>query len=395
MRVLIAGGGVAGLEALLGLRKLAEERAQIELLAPQRDFVYRPLAVAEPFGVGRAHRFDLASIVEERGGRFRADALRSVDPACGLARTRAGEEIGFDALIVATGAAVREALPGAFTFWGTPGTSGFRRLLTELEDRRTGDLVFAVNGGAGWPLPLYELAILSRAHLDAHGGGRINVTLVTHEAAPLELFGVRASEAVAALLAERGIGLCTSSYPAAIEDGALALVPAGHLTANWVVTLPRLEGPALPGLPHDDNGFIPTDDHGRVPEVEGVYAAGDATSFPIKQGGIAAQQADAAAESLAAEAGAPVDPRPFRPVLRGLLLTGREPAFLRAELTGGHGETSVAAPHPLWWPPGKIAGHHLAPYLAALARTKLEPPPIDAEALPVDIELTEGAGALH
>jgi sulfide:quinone oxidoreductase len=157
-----------------------------------------------------------------------------------------------------------------------------------------------------------------------------------------------------------------------------------------VIATPRLEGPRLEGVPEDADGFIPTDSFGRVGGLEsaGVFAAGDATSFPVKQGGLAAQQADAAAEMIAADAGAPVDPTPFHPVLRGLLLTGAEPSYLRAEITGGHGETSVADSEPLWWPPSKIAGRYLAPHLASLGKLELDPsPPADGERVPVEVDL--------
>jgi CBS domain-containing protein len=113
------------------------------------------------------------------------------------------------------------------------------------------------------------------------------------------------------------------------------------------------------------DGFVPVDPHGRVPGLSDVFAAGDITNFAIKQGGLAAQQADAAAEQIAANTGAEVMPQPFRPVLRGLLLTGGRPRYLRQELTGGAGDASVADPEPLWWPPAKISGRYLAPFLGA------------------------------
>ena len=141
-------------------------------------------------------------------------------------------------------------------------------------------------------------------------------------------------------------------------------MPGPSAAAERVVSLPRLRGPLLTGLPQDPDGFIPTDLHGLVDGELDVYAAGDATTCPIKQGGVAAQQADAAAEAIAARLGAPVDPRPFRPVLRGLLLTGGEPRFMRAEVSGGEDHPPAAADHALWWPPSKIAGRWLAPYLA-------------------------------
>ena len=86
--------------------------------------------------------------------------------------------------------------------------------------------------------------------------------------------------------------------------------------------MPRLVGPSLRGIPAERDGFIHTDPHGRVPGLEDVFAAGDATTFPVKQGGLAAQQADAVAEAIAASVGADIDPQPFRPILRGTLLTG-------------------------------------------------------------------------
>jgi sulfide:quinone oxidoreductase len=137
---------------------------------------------------------------------------------------------------------------------------------------------------------------------------------------------------------------------------------------------------------HDANGFIPTDDHGQVADEIDVWAAGDATRFPLKQGGIAAQQADAVAEAIAARAGAPLEPRPFRPVLRGLLLTGMAPRFLRAEAGTA---TSAIDTEPLWWPPAKIVGRYLAPFLAKhLGLSKILPDAARAAALPVEVELT-------
>jgi CBS domain-containing protein len=155
--------------------------------------------------------------------------------------------------------------------------------------------------------------------------------------------------------------------------------------------LPRLRGPRIDGLPQTVEGFIPVDAHGQVHGLADVFAAGDIASFPVKQGGIAAQQADAAAELIAANAGADLTPQPFRPVLRGLLLTGRRPRYLRHELTGGAGDVSAASPEPLWWPPAKIVGRYLAPFLGALAGVESPPEaPSTPGAVPVEVELETG-----
>ena len=220
-------------------------------------------------------------------------------------------------------------------------------------------------------------------HVAERGLRKVRLSLVTPEQAPLELFGTAGSETVSGLLEEQGIELHTSRYPARFEDGELSLVPEEKLAADRVVSLPSLVGPELSGLPADADGFIPVDLHGLVRGEQDVYAAGDATTSPIKQGGVATQQADAAAEAIAARVGAEVDPQPFRPVLRGLLLTGSTPRYMRAEVSGGRGEDWHVSDHALWWPPSKIAGKRLAPYLA-LRHDELEP---DVDGVPVDIEL--------
>jgi len=165
------------------------------------------------------------------------------------------------------------------------------------------------------------------------------------------------------------------------------------VVADRVVALPRLSGPAIEGVPRNRNGFLPTDAHGRVAGAADVYAAGDLTAFPIKQGGLAAQQADAAAEAIAAAAGAAIEPTPFRPVLRALLLTGTRPTFLQVELGRGHGETSTVSEEPPWRLPRKIVGCGLAPFLAGLG---LADAPAAREPDKADVlRIEAGAAALH
>jgi sulfide:quinone oxidoreductase len=218
----------------------------------------------------------------------------------------------------------------------------------------------------------------------AHRG---ELLLVTPESDPLGLFGRTASDAVRALLKERGIEFVPQTYPVGVTPGGLAIRPGGLLRADRVVALSRVEGPEVDGVPRDANGFIPVDRHGAVVGLTSVYAAGDATAFPLKQGGIAAQQALAVAQAIAAAAGAPVTPHPFRPVLRGMLLTGGAPRYLRAELTGGFGTTSVFSEDVLWWPPAKIVGQYLAPALAEVTDLPSSAAPRTGGVVPIEIEL--------
>lgn len=389
LKVLIAGGGVAALEALIALRSLAEERVDIELLTPTPYFEYRPLAVAEPFGLGNVTRYDLGRIAGDHGASLQLAGVQSVDGVARRVITEDGGSVGFDVLLLGVGARATTSIPGSVTIQGHAYTGRFRTVLRELESHRTTRLAFAVPGGASWPLPVYELALLTAAHVAERGLRKVQLSLVTPEARPLELFGARASEAVEGMLRDGGVDLHTSCYPTEFRDGELGLVPTGGISVERVVSFPRLRGPDVAGVPADAEGFLPVDLHGLVAGEADIYAAGDATNGAIKQGGIAAQQADAAAEAIAARAGAPLEPTPFRPVLRGLLLTGAIPRYMRAEVSGGRGEDWEVSERPLWWPPGKIAGRYLAPYLA-LSHKEVEQVP---GGLAVDVELAHPGAA--
>src|SRR5581483_2649385 len=103
-----------------------------------------------------------------------------------------------------------------------------------------------------------------------------------------------------------------------------------------------------------------------VEELPDVYAAGDITSFPVKQGGIAAMQADRVAREIALSAGAELRQHPPEPLAFAVLLTGGEPLYLQADLSAGHERAGTTAPDPLFWPPSKVAARHLGPFLAGL-----------------------------
>ena len=369
MNVVVVGGGVGALELILGLRKLAEDRTRITLIAPDQDFRYRPAAVAVPYGQGAVYGFPLADVARTSAAEMFQTTVVEVDPRARWVRTADGREIPYDAVVIACGARRQPVIDGAIPFRGEEDIPAMDGLLEELGDGRVRSVAFALPRGASWALPLYELALLTATHLARTNVHGVALSLVTPEQRPLAQFGGGASDEVAALLAAGGIEVHTATYPVRVYGSVLMLVPAKTLTVDRVVSMPRARGVPIDGLPHDFEGFLPTDLFGRVSGVEDVYAVGDITNQPIKQGGIAAQQADVVAQLLAKTAGAPVDePTPHRPVLRGLLLTGDEPRYLESKPAGGHGAAALASREPLWWPGGKIAGRHLGSYLAAAER---------------------------
>jgi sulfide:quinone oxidoreductase len=366
--VLIAGGGVAGLETLLALRALAADRVDITIVAPELKFVNRSMAVDQPFKRQRARGIRLQDTASELDARWHRGALDRVEHAQHRVVTKDGDELRYDVLVLAIGAhADREwTSDGVLTYHGGHDGPSYRLLLRQLQKGRVTKLAFVKPAGASWPLPLYDLALMTAAECAAHHLPGIELSLITPEDEPLGIFGNPASAAIRRLLDDSGVARHTSNYGFPSRPGWLDISPGSRrLPVDRIVTEPRLVGPRLRGIPAGRDGFIHTDAHGRLVGLDGVFAAGDATAFPIKQGGLAAQQADAVAEMIAASVGAEIAPQPFRPILRGLLLTGGPPRYLRSDISGEAGDDSTISSTTLWWPPDKIAGRYLAPYLSS------------------------------
>jgi sulfide:quinone oxidoreductase len=369
VNVLIAGGGVAGLEGLLGLRRVAGPRVRLTLIAPDADFTYRPLAVAEPFARGSAQRVPLTRFAEATGAELVLDALVGVDDAGRTARLRNGGARSFDALLVAPGGRAVAGVAGATTWWPGGDPEIYGGLLSDIEQGYSKQLAIVVPPGAVWPLPAYELALMTISEARAMGHDDVEVTVVTPEHTPLGLFGAQASAAVADELEQAGVGVRTGAV-ARVVPGGLVLEPAGEtLAAQRVFAVPRVVGPAIEGLPVDDDGFVEAGDHALVSGCERTWAAGDGVASPVKFGGLATHQARIAIAAIARLAGVSAVPDPGEPVLHGRLLVGGRSRRLAA------GRDAQGAP--LWWPAGKVAGEHLPRWLAAkgLAPEATEEPP--------------------
>jgi sulfide:quinone oxidoreductase len=362
--VVIAGGGVGALEGLLALQDLAEDRVHISVLTAARHLTYRPWSVAEPFGSDPGRRYDWEHITRDRGVRWIPDLLEAVRPGAREVDTRDGPPIPYDALLLAVGARPEPALAGAIAFAGPRDVLAVRETLEALAPGCRHTIAFVAMAGTAWTLPLYELALMT-AEYGRRRGLDLAIELITGESAPLGVFGAEARAAVRLRLGAAGIHIRTATFPTEYADGRLWLELEGPLEVDLVIALPRLRGPQLRGLPHEPERFVRVDHYGRVRGVDRVWAVGDMTTRPLKQGGLAAQQADVAAADIAAQiAGSDVDVHPYQPKLQGMLLTGADPLYLQRD---PHAPvSSEASSQPLWWPPQKVVGAHLGPYLDAL-----------------------------
>src|SRR6185312_5270975 len=257
LRVLVAGGGVAGIEALLTLHELAGDRVELTLADAQPDLIDRPMKVAEPFARGQARHHPLADIARDLGARLVPDTVTAIDDEARIALTVGGQVLRYDALLLATGARTVPAYEHALTWDDRSGPDHLGGLLRDIEQGYVRRLAFVVPPGPGWPLPAYELALMTaRMAWDAQTGPQI--TLVTPEVAPLAIFGAHATAAVKADLEAAGVGFHGASY-VEIEKGhaATVVVHPGmrRIDVDRVVALP-LPARAGPGRRAGRQGWV-------------------------------------------------------------------------------------------------------------------------------------------
>lgn len=367
LRVLVAGGGFAAAEALLALRAYAGDRITLDFATADGRLAFRPASTTAASVAEDVQSYDLTDLAEATGARLHQDTLEAVAPRIGRARMASGAHLDYDALLLAIGARARVAVPGALTFRDQRDVPRVAAVFDELRAGEVRRLVLAAPAGVTWTLPLYELALYAARECDAHDP-RCEVTVVTPERAPLAVFGDDVAAAAGRVLREHGVRVVTGTRPERADHEGVRLAWGGCIPADRVIAVPALVGRRIPGVPsHDFSGFVQTDARGRVTDVERVWAAGDMTTCPIKQGGLAAQQAELAAADIAALAGAVTPQPPDHLVLRAKLLGGDDPLYLRAELGhDGHAieSTSLALDEPPWWPDAKVFGRHVTPWMA-------------------------------
>jgi sulfide:quinone oxidoreductase len=345
--IAVVGAGIAALEFVLALRELAGDSAGITVIAPDHDFMARPLLVAAPLGAAETIRRPLAEIAADAGFELVRSTVTAVDPERRRVELRSGGTMPYGTLVLAPGVRRLLAFEDAIQIGDEDGTRALEAMRREIHDGSVSSVAFVAPTLTGWLLPLYEGALLTAAIDD-----RVLVSLVTPEEHPLSLFGETASALVHDELVAAGVTFVGGRRPAVERATVVLRGDSGEpIEAERIVSLPLVRGPRIAGVPATGlYGLVPVDGYGRVSGLSDVYAIGDVTDYPIKQGGLACQQAGVAAAHIAAGHGVRITPEPFRPQLGATLITAR-------------GESIPLGAGRQW--PGKLPGRHLGPYLEA------------------------------
>ena len=375
-RVVICGGGIAAVEGLLRLRRLLGDAAHVDLIAPNDELVYRPLAVREPFAWGPPRRYPLRRIAADGGAEWIKDTLGWVERGARVVHTGEGRRVKYDALLIAVGAKQGDPYDHVGTFHDAEADAVYHGVVQDIEGGFSRSVAFIQPVGPVWPLPLYELALMTAERAHSMGITDLELSLVTPEVRPLAIFGPSASNAVAELLRRAGITVFCSALAQVPAKRQLLVQPQGlELHPERIIAMPTIHGPAIRGIAGAGaHGFVPIDQRCCVPGTDGrVFAAGDVAAFPVKHGGLGAQMADTAADSIAALGGADVTPKAFHPLVRGMVLTGADPLYLSARIVGADGFESEVFDSPPWPSEQKVVAEELGPYLSQLDASPAPP----------------------
>jgi sulfide:quinone oxidoreductase len=422
--VCIVGAGTAGLEALLSTREVLGESADLRLVAPDREFRYRPMHRDSLFRPARERAIKVADLVAETGASWVRDRVDVVRESERCLLTRDGDTVEFDYLLLAPGARPQRPLAQGY-LWERGGDPRFLdEIIRQIAAREVTSVAVAVPRGARWSLPAYELALVlawSSAGTDA------GITLITAEERPLGALGSVASDAVTEELEQANVETITGVelvdapkhgapqltvadliiVPEQAEDRPDALIGKATDPARVrigagvarefqrVISLPVMAGPHIAGVATDRAGFVVVDESLKVSGSDVVWAAGGCIAAALEHSALSARQADAAVAAIMAAcghaAGAGSGFGPGAVEITGILLTGQRDQWLA--------ENPIGTPEPstrcMWWPPGRAVGERLAHRIAAWDPSVHEQLPAHTSGLPIRVPVAFGRdGAL-
>lgn len=310
-RIAVAGGGFAGLESAFTLRQRLGDQVDITLVSDRADFLFKPNTIYIPFGADeRKLTFPIVRPAARRLLRFHHGTVAGID------RNRLeitdGSRIGFDFLVVATGATMRpDEIPGleehAETVWTPEQMQALGRRLDNLDaatkDGKPHRVLFLVPPGNKCAGPLYELVMMLDTWLRRRRiRNRVELGWSTYEDSYIQAFGPRLHEVVTGEFARRGIDGHTGEVVSKVSADEVLYADGSRRAYDLLIAFPPYAAAVeYPGLPSDDRGFLRTDPVTRLVDgTDNIYAPGDAGDFPVKQAFLAFLQADAAADHIAA-----------------------------------------------------------------------------------------------
>lgn len=357
---LVAGGGFAGLEAAV---QLAAGGLDVTLVSNRPYLFVYPTSIWVATGERRFDDvcLDLADVARRRRFRFVQGDVTAIDSQRRVV-TVGDQELGGDHLVLALGGKPLSP-PGVehtFALGGAPeNVTKVHDALEALIARGSGRIAMgfggnpkdtsSVRGG-----PMFEL-MFNVDHLLRRRGVRdgFELTFFAPMASPGERMGKKAVAAIQAMFAKRGVATrFGKKITRFAPGGTVAFEDESTLPSDLTVFIPAGDGhpvvKATATLPKNDAGFVRVDTGCAVPDLQGVWAIGDAAALEgpawrAKQGHIAEVMARVATANILASAAGKSERQSYVPQLgiTCLLDMGNGAAYVHRDDTT---ETMVPLP---------------------------------------------------
>jgi len=326
-RVVVLGGGFAGLETAYMLRMKLHDAVDLSIVSDRDTFLFKPNTIYIPFGAGEESLLiPLQRPLHRRDIAFHHGRVAEVDLDRKRVAVDDGTVVPYDFLVIGTGATMRpEEVPGlaehASTIW-TPAEmrslgSRLQALYARALRGEHSEVLFLVPPNNKCSGPLYEIVFMLETWLRRKGvRDRVCIRYSTYERSFIHAFGPRLHTVVSEEFADRGIDGHTQEFVEKINDGAVVYQDGSTRHFDDLISFPPyVAARTYDDLPADDRGFLACDLLTR--QIVGhpdVYAPGDAGDFPVKQAFLAFLQADAVAEHLTSRINGRAFTNPFDPV---------------------------------------------------------------------------------
>jgi len=320
-RVVVLGGGVAGLTAAYELRGRLDSGISILLIADNDQFTLGPALLDMPFAVKHTSTgFPIAPSLVSRGIEFLHASVEHIDPHRRVVHA-GGRDVTYDYLLIATGQTVDPvAVPGvggefnaSHSIYSEMTAAETAQALEEFI-KHPGPAVVGLATGAGYLSAAYECALRLEYRLRRAGvRQRASITFVTPEEylGHLGVGAPRARRLMERLFARRGIFIVSGMDIARVDPEHVYLRGGRALPSRFSLVIPRFHGASdvwkSEGVT-DARGFVPVDAQYRHCSFPEIFAAGEAAQANVpapprgglpKTGYLATATARAAARNLA------------------------------------------------------------------------------------------------
>jgi sulfide:quinone oxidoreductase len=299
-RVVILGGGTGGTLTANRLRRMYSVDAMEITVVDQDDrHVYQPGLLFVPFGL--THPVDIVRSRARqlhKGIGFVQGAIDHVEVEANEVHLENGSTLGYDVLVVATGAVLvpgeTEGLTGpgwmdkVFTFYSPAGAAALEAALATFDGGRL--VVNVIDMPIKCPVAPLEFCFLADWYFAERGiRDRVELVYVT----PLDGAFTKAvaSRRLGGMLADKNIELITEFNTGEVdgEGGKLVAYDGREVRFDLAVVVPLHGGPAYvgrsPGL-GDELNFVPTDEHTLQSKAAlNVFVIGDAANVPASKAG--------------------------------------------------------------------------------------------------------------